>query len=228
MKTDMHLQRDVMEELAWESGVNGAQIGVACQDGVVTLTGHVPVYSAKHAAELAAKRVHGVRAVANEIEVRPVDAHVRDDESLAAAAMHSLQWDADVPDAQVQVVVENGWITATGAVGEPHQRAAVDRVLRHLAGVRGVTNSVTLAPRDLPSECQQAIEAAFRRSATLDSKRLGVQVDGPTVVLTGDVHSLAELDEAARIAWSAPGVCNVQNCISITPWGYGPAEEWGY
>jgi osmotically-inducible protein OsmY len=228
MKTDVHLQRDVMDELDWEPSVEAAHIGVTVNDGVVTLTGHVPVYAEKHAAEIVAKRVHGVRAVANEIEVRPTESHVRDDEALASAAMHALQWDAKVHDTNLQVTVEQGWITVEGSVERQFQKLAADRVIRHLAGVRGVTNSIVVAPRELLSEVQASIEAALRRSATLNSRRIAVEVDGQTVTLTGDVHSHDELEEAERTAWSARGVLRVQNCITITPWGYGPAEEWGY
>lgn len=228
MKSDVHLQRDVMDELNWEPSLEAAQIGSTVKEGVVTLTGHVPVYTEKHTAEDAAKRVHGVRAVANEIEVRPSGVHVRDDEDIASAAVHALQWDAKVPDEDVQVVVEDGWLTVEGTVEEQFQKVAIDRVVRHLAGVRGVTNSVTATPRELLSEIKSRIEAAFSRSATLNSRKLEVVMDGPTVILSGDVHSHNELEEAERTAWSASGVVRVQNCVTITPWGFGPAEEWGY
>lgn len=228
MKTDTHLQRDVLDELEWEPSVDAAQIGVTSKEGVVTLTGHVPVYSEKHTAEEAAKRVHGVRAVANEIEVRPLDAHVRDDEDIAAAAVHALEWDAKVPDKVVQVFVEDGWIKAEGTVEHRYQKAAVDRVLRHLHGSRGVTNEIKVIPQQSLSEVKAALEAAFKRSAVLNSKNLSVDVDDSTVTITGDVHSHAELAEVERTAWSAGGVCKVENCVTITPWGFGPAEEWGY
>jgi len=228
MKTDTHLQRDVLDELEWEPSVDAAQIGVTSKEGVVTLTGHVPVYSEKHTAEEAAKRVHGVRAVANEIEVRPLDAHVRDDEDIAAAAVHALEWDAKVPDKVVQVFVEDGWIKAEGTVEHRYQKAAVDRVLRHLHGSRGVTNEIKVIPQQSLSEVKAALEAAFKRSAVLNSKNLSVDVDDSTVTITGDVHSHAELAEVERMAWSAGGVCKVHNCVTITPWGFGPAEEWGY
>lgn len=228
MKTDVHLKRDVLDELDWEPSVNAAQIGVITKEGVVTLTGHVGVYAEKHTAEEVVKRVHGVRAVANEIEVRPSDAHVRDDEDIAAAAVHALEWDSTVPDSRVQVSVEEGWIKAEGTVQQQYEKAAVDRVLRHLHGARGVTNQINVTPQEATSEIKAAIEAAFRRSAVLDSSKLAVEVQDSKVTITGDVHSHNELSEAERIAWSASGVRGVQNCVSITPWGCGPAEEWGY
>ncbi len=227
-KTDVHLQRDVLDELEWEPSVDAAQIGVTTKDGVVTLTGHVPVYSEKHTAQEVAKRVHGVRAVANEIEVRPSDAHVRDDEDIAAAAVHALQWDAMVPDQAVQISVEDGWIKAEGTVEQQFQKAAVDRVLRHLHGSRGVANDIRVTTPQQVSAVKSAIESAFKRSAVLNSKELSVEVEDSTVTITGDVHSMSELAEVERTAWSARGVHCVQNCVTITPWGHGPAEEWGY
>ncbi len=228
VKTDAHLQRDVLDELEWEPSVDAAQIGVTTKEGVVTLTGHVPVYAEKHTAEEVAKRVHGVRAVANEIEVRPSDAHVRDDEDIAAAAVHALQWDAKVPDQEIQISVEDGWIKAEGTVAHRYQKAAVDRLLRHLHGARGVTNDINVISQQEISEVKNAIEAAFKRSAVLNSKNLSVEVEDSTVTITGDVHSHSELEEVERIAWSAAGVHRLQNCVTITPWGFGPAEEWGY
>jgi osmotically-inducible protein OsmY len=227
-KTDVHLQRDVLDELAWEPSVDASQIGVTSKEGVVTLTGHVPVYSEKHTAEEVARRVHGVRAVANEIEVRPPDAQAHDDEAIAAAAVHALQWDSKVPDTEIQVTVEDGGIRVSGVVEHQFQKGAVDRVLRHLRGARGVTNEITVTPRQSISETKEAIEAAFRRSAVLNSRRLAVEVENEMVTITGDVHSHAERDEVERTAWSATGVRRVQNCVTITPWGFGPAEEWGY
>jgi len=228
VKTDANLQRDVLDELEWEPSVDAAQIGVTAREGIVTLTGHVPVYTKKHSAEEVTKRVHGVRAVANEIEVRPGGAHLRDDEDIAAAAVHALEWDAQVPDDKVQVTVEEGWIKVEGPVEQQFQKAAVDRVVRHLKGVRGVTNAILVEPQEVMTEIKADIEAAFRRSAVLNSQKLAAEVDGSTVVLSGDVHSHSELEEARRIAWAAPGVRRVENCVTMTPWGVGPAEEWGY
>ncbi len=228
MKTEVNLQRDVLDELDWDPSVEAAQLGVTVHEGVVTLTGHVAVYSQKHAAEEVAKRVRGVRAVANEIEVRPTEVHVRDDEDIAMAAVHALSWNTKVPDDRVQVTVEDGWVTLEGTVERPFQRNEAERAVYHLSGVRGVTNSLTVAPREVLDSIQVDIEAAFRRSAVLHAKSLRVEMEDTTVILTGDVHTLAELEEAMRIAWSAPGVRHVHNCLTITPWGSGPAEEWGY
>ena len=165
MKSDVQLQRDVLEELNWEPSVEAAQIGVTAKDGLVTLTGHVPIYAEKHLAERVTKRVHGVRAVANEIEVRPTDAHVRDDEAIASAALHALTWDAKVPDERLQITAEDGWITVEGTLDEPYQKTAIDRVLNHLVGARGISNATDVLRRETSGEIKQNIEAAFRRSA---------------------------------------------------------------
>ena len=128
----------------------------------------------------------------------------------------------------LQVTVEEGWIRIEGTVEHQFQKLAVDRVVRHLHGARGVTNEIVVAPPETMTEIAAEIEAAFRRSAVLDSSKLAVEVDGSTVTLTGDVRSHSERDEAERTAWAAPGVRRVENCVTVTPWGAGPAEEWGY
>ncbi|PAY21372.1 hypothetical protein CKO51_01985 [Rhodopirellula sp. SM50] len=228
MKTDAHLQRDVLDELEWEPSVDAAQIGVTAKGGVVTLAGHVPVYSVKHKAEEVAKRVHGVCAVANEIEVRPSDANVLDDEEIAAAAIHALQWDSEVPNRNIQIAVEDGWIKAEGTVEHRYQKDAVDRALRHLRGAQGIYNEIGVVSPQTISAIKSAIESAFKRSSLLNSEALAVEVEDSKVTITGDVHSLSELAEVERTAWSSGGVREVDNCVTITPWGTGPAEEWGY
>lgn len=226
-ESDVRLQRDVLDELAWEPSVDASQIGVTTHDGVVTLSGHVPLNSVKHMAEEVTKRVHRVRAIANEIEVRPTDEHVRDDEDIAAAAVHGLQWDTQVPDQAVRICVEDGWIKAEGTVEHQFQKNAVDRVLRHLRGACGVTNEVEVVAAEAISPVKEAIESAFKRSAVLNSNNLTVEVEGSTVTVTGDVGSINELAEVDRIV-RTKGVHQVNNCVTVTPWGSGPAEEWGY
>ncbi len=228
MKTDVHLQRDVLDELDWEPSIDASQIGVIAKDGVVTLTGHVPIYAEKHLAEQMAKRVHGVKAVANEIQVRPSDLHVRDDAELAAAAVHALEWDAHVPSQNVRVTVDQGWVTLEGTVERQYQRAAAERAIHHLVGARGVTNEIQVQPPEVTSQIKRDIELALRRNAMINTRRVEVEAQDRMVTLIGDVHTYAESDEAERIAWGARGVDRVVNCLTITPWGDGPAEEWGY
>lgn len=228
MYADEELQKHVLDELDWEPSINAAQIGVTARGGVVTLTGHVPAFTEKHTAEKVVKRVHGVKAIANEIEVRPSDTHRRDDADLAAAIVQRLEWDTGVPRDRLQVAVQNGCVTLTGTVDAQHQKKAAERAVRHLKGVRGVHNEISIVHSQPAGNVDSAIEAALRRSAILRKRQLGLAVDHRCLILTGDVRTYAEREEAERIAWSAPGIAKVQNCITVTPWGSGPAEEWGY
>jgi osmotically-inducible protein OsmY len=228
MNTDEKLQLHVLEELDWEPSVDASRIGVTATKAIITLTGHVPVYTERQSAEEAARRVHGVKGVANEIEVIPRNGHQRGDEELAAAAINAVEWDAKVPHDQIVATVKDGWITLEGTVERRHQKIAADRAVRHLTGVRGITNAIQVSHATPTAEIQSGIEAALRRSAALNSQSLAVRIDDRTVFLEGEVRCHLERDEAERIAWAAAGVDEVVNCISITPWGTGPAEEWGY
>jgi osmotically-inducible protein OsmY len=228
MKPDAQLQHDVLQELAWDPSIDASQIGVTARDGVVSLTGAVPVYAQKFQAEKAAKRVHGVKAIANDIEVTLDHSGQPTDADIAAAVLHTLKWNGSVPADRIGVTVRDGWITLDGTVDWQFQKDAVNRAVRHLMGARGVTNSILVKPRKKTEDVKAGIEAALRRSATVDSKKIGVETDDGTVILTGDVHSYAERDQAERTAWAAPGVSRVENCITVTPWGSGCSEEWGY
>jgi osmotically-inducible protein OsmY len=218
-KTDEQIQRDVLDELKWDARVQPNEIGVAVKDGIVTLTGWVDSYTKKWAAEDAAKRVRGVKAVANEIEVRLPGAAERTDADLAAAAIRALQWDAFVPIERIQVTVSKGWVTLQGAVDWEFQKEDAERVVRRLTGVRGVTNLITVKPHIQPSpaELKRKIEDALVRDAETDAQRITVEVQGSKVILRGKVRSWAERQEAERMAWSAPGVIEVENDILIEP-----------
>jgi osmotically-inducible protein OsmY len=216
-RADEEIQREVLEELKWDARVQPNEIAVAVKGGIVTLAGWVDNYSKKWAAERAAHRVRGVKAVANDIEVRlPIDA-VRTDADIAAAALRALEWDAFVPINKVEVTVSKGWVTLRGEVEWEYERRAAERSIRKLTGVRGVTNLITVKPRVSPSpdELRRKIEEALVRSAETDAERITVEVRGDHVTLKGTVRSWVEKQEAERVAWSAPGVTAVDNQIVV-------------
>lgn len=213
IRTDEEIQREVMSELKWDASIQPNEIGVAVKEGVVTLTGWVDSYLKKWEAEEAAHRVGGVKAVANDIEVRL--GTERTDADIAAAAVHALEWDAFVPADKVHVTVSKGWVTLKGEVEWQYQKNDAERVVRRLAGVKGVTNLISVKPRITPSDLKKKIEDALIRNAQLDAARITVEVQGGKAILRGTVRSWAEKQQAERTAWSAPGITEVENLISL-------------
>jgi len=216
MKTDNELQRRyVMDELAWEPSVNAAEIGVSVNSSVVTLSGYVESYPQKWAAERAAERVKGIKAVADEIEVRLPGGWERTDSDIARAAVNVLEWNTLVPQDRVQILVQKGWITLDGTVEFHYQRAEAERAVRSLFGVKGVVNRINLKPAVSPEDVKDQIVEALERAAEVDAKRISVGATNGKVILKGSVKSWVEREEAERAAWAAPGVSEVDNCIEI-------------
>jgi osmotically-inducible protein OsmY len=212
-RTDREIQADVLAELRWDSSVPASDIGVAVKDGVVTLTGTVDTYLKKWRAEEDAHKVSGVIAVANDITVRVIGEHT--DTDIAAAAVHALKWDTSVPAEKIQVTVENGWLTLKGEVEWQYQRQEVERAVRRLWGVKGVSNLIVVKPLASPTDLKKKIEDALVRSAAVDAKNITVEVQGSKAILKGKVRSWAERQEAERTAWLAPGITSVDNQISL-------------
>lgn len=215
MSQDSQLQQAVLDEFIWEPSVTAGHIGVTANAGVVTLSGHVDSYAKKHAAETAARRVKGVRAVAEEIEVRLPFETKRSDEEIAAAAIERLSWNVSVPKDAVQVKVEQGWVTLTGQVDWWYQKEAAEHDIRPLLGVIGVSNLATIKPRVNTAGLSDDITHALHRSWFFDPEEVHVRAEGGKVVLTGTVHSFHEREIAAQTAWAAPGATMVENDLSV-------------
>jgi len=220
MKTDSDLQRDVLDELEYEPSLEAQAIGVTVREGVVTLTGHVQTYVDKYTAETAAKRVAGVRGIAEELTVSLFSGHERNDSDIAQAAVNALDWNVNVPLHKVQATVENGWITLNGYINWNYQRDAAFNAVSHLMGVKGVSNLIGVKPLPTPSvstvEIKQKIEAALKRNMMKDVDGITVEAKEGKIKLHGKVQSWEEHDDAALAAWSAPGVTAVENDIQVT------------
>jgi osmotically-inducible protein OsmY len=214
--SDRQIQKDVLAELAWDARVAPNEIGVIVKQGVATLTGLVDSYTKKWAAEEAAHRVRGVRAVANDVEVRLDPSDERTDTDIAAAAVARLKWDAFLPSDKIAVTVSKGWVTLKGEVEWQFQRMDAEQDVRSIKGVTGVTNLITVAPKLKPSELKKKIEDALVRSVKTDADNITVEVQDRKVILRGTVKSVAEKREAERAAWLAPGVSLVDNQIAIS------------
>jgi osmotically-inducible protein OsmY len=217
MNSDLQLRQDVLDELEFEPSVNAAHIGVTANHGVVTLTGFVRSYVEKTIAERAARRVKGVKAIAEEIEVRLPSDRKRADDEIAARAIEILKWQVGFPAERIRVKVEKGIVTLTGDVDWQFQRAEADHVVHKLSGVVGVLNQIRVASPVHAIEVKEKIEKALQRSADLEASRITVETEGGRVILKGKVHAWYERDIAERAAWSAPGVTEVLDRLTIQP-----------
>jgi osmotically-inducible protein OsmY len=215
MKTDAEIKNDVLDELAWRPNIDETQIGVIVEDGVVTLSGVMNNYSKKLAAELAAKSVEGVKAVALDIEVKYGAEFKKTDKEIAKAIIEAFDWNSSVPEEDINVKVENGWVFLSGEVQWSYQKSAAKNAIKDLLGVRGVSNSITLKNNIKPTEVKDRIKKAFQRMAALDADGIILETHGNTVTLRGKVHSIKEKEDAETAAYNAPGVYNVKNELKV-------------
>lgn len=215
--TDKQLQQHVIDALDFEPSIEAAGVGVTADHGVITLRGDIRTFAEKAAAERVALSVYGVKAVANDLVVRLGDGFDRTDTDIAQAALSALRWNTVVPYEKISLTVTNGWVTLKGQVDWNYQRTAASNMVRDLRGVRGVTNTISVTPRPMPGDIHTRIEAALKRNAEVDARRVSVAVEGGKVTLTGNVHSWFERSEADKAAWAAPGVVAVDDRITVIP-----------
>ena len=216
MKTDTQIQKDVIDELRWDPRIRDAEIAVAAKDGVVTLSGVVDSFAEKYAAEHAAQRVSGVKAIAEDVTVRLVATSLRTDADIAHAAVTALKWDIQVPDEKIKVKVEDGFITLSGDVEWKFQQDAAERAVRYLTGAKGLVDHIKVLPKRVSKlEVSGKIKDALRRTAERDADRITVEAADGRVTLKGTVRSFSERSDAEHAAWSAPGVTSVDDRILI-------------
>ncbi len=219
MQSDRDMQRDIVNELNWEPSLRNDDIAVGVRDGVVTLAGFVDSYADKWTAERVAGRVKGVKAVANDIEVKLPLGSSRPDPDIARAALDALKWHVSVPNERIKVKVEKGWLTLEGDVDWYYQKEAAERAVRYLTGVQGVSNLITVKARPTSADVKVKIKEALQR-AEFDADHITVEIEGNKAILRGTVRAYAEMRDAERAARNAPGITEVDNRLTVDPYAY--------
>jgi osmotically-inducible protein OsmY len=217
MKHDLEIQQDVINHLKWDPFINSANIGVTVKDGVVTLSGQVDSYAQKIEAEKTARKVRGVRVIAEDIQVGLSPSYKKTDQEIAASVINALKWHSAVPEEAITIKVEDGVVTLDGEVEWDYQRTSARNAIMSLLGVRNVFNNIKVKPKITPSDVKAKISSAFQRTATIDADKIEVEVQGNKVVLKGNVRSYAEKEDAEDAAWSAPGVATVESKLELLP-----------
>jgi osmotically-inducible protein OsmY len=217
MKSDSEVERDVREELKWDPDLDADDIAISVKNGVVTLAGFTHSYTDRLEAELAAKRVAGVHAVANDIEVRLPSIDQRPDPDIAKDAVAALKSELPISHDRIKVIVKDGWVTLEGTEEWQYQKTSAEHAVRNVKGVKGITNVITVKPKVQPTDIKRKIQDAFKRNAEVDADRITVEANGSEVTLKGTVRSWMEREEAERVAWSAPGITHVEDRIVVSP-----------
>lgn len=212
---DKELRQNIIDELDFEPSVDSADIGVAVENGVVTLTGHVPTYSQRMTAEGVVRRVKGVKGIAQEIEIRPPGSSITADDEIAKRVLDTLKWNSTLPKDAIQVKVQKGWVTLRGKVGWRYQKLNAEDAIENIAGIMGIINDIDVAPHASAPDVKKRIEDALKRQAEVHARDIKVQVNDGKVTLEGRVTGWAEKSAIERAAWSAPGVRSVEDGVVV-------------
>jgi len=215
MKTDLEIQKDVMDQLRWQPILEAAEIGVSVKNGIATLSGQVNSYPKKLAAEKAARKVSGVKAVIEDIHVKIYPDQHKTDLEIAEAVVNALKWNSAVIHENIKINVENGFVTLSGQVEWAYERGMAEIAVENIKGVKLVVNQITIKPKPITEHVKQKIDSAFQRHASIDSGKVKINVVGNTVILSGTVRSYSEKEDAEDAAWAAQGVDRVENRIEV-------------
>jgi len=217
MKNDLEIQQDVMNQLKWNPFLKASEIGVSIKNGIVTLSGQVDSYAQKIEAEHTVRKVAGVKAIAEDIEIGVSPSYRKSDTEIAASVLNALKWHSAVPEDKLEVKVEDGIVTLGGEVEWEYQRNSARNSVVNLVGVRSVINNIAIKPKASASDVKSKISSALLRTATIDAERIFVEVVGNKVILKGKVRSYTEKEDAEEAAWFAPGIATVESHLELIP-----------